>query len=218
MANVLMNYREFVNGITSEPSKNTPSWLRDIEQRSIEIQQFSGSDTFSRLVTAAIGLSGEIGETVEVSSKIETPADAIRNYDELVSELGDMYWYLANLELALGYEAVAELGMIPGLHTGPAVVVRAYQSLMRTGIKSLQIEISKLTDLVKKFCFHGKKIDAANFDKLKNHTGVIRQILDSTVKEYGLDPIDIMEKNVEKLVSRYPGGEFSIHRSENRNA
>lgn len=203
--NVLMNYREFVNGVTSDPSKITAAWLRDIEQRSIELQQFSGSDTFSRLVTAAIGLSGEIGETVEVLGKIETPAEAIQNYDELVSEFGDLYWYLANLELALGIDNLKD-----------EIILNSYHFVIQIDI--LLIEISKLTDLVKKFCFHGKKITSDNFETLTRHAWNIRVLVDGVVEQYGLDPIKLMEKNVEKLVSRYPGGEFSIHRSENRNA
>jgi len=34
----------------------------------------------------------------------------------------------------------------------------------------------------------------------------------------GLDPNSVIEENVEKLKSRYPGGEFDVYYSENRKA
>jgi hypothetical protein len=32
----------------------------------------------------------------------------------------------------------------------------------------------------------------------------------------GIDPEAVLERNVEKLEARYPGGKFDIHKSENR--
>ena len=38
----------------------------------------------------------------------------------------------------------------------------------------------------------------------------------SSCRALGLDPNDVLEENVNKLKSRYPGGEFDVHFSENR--
>jgi NTP pyrophosphatase (non-canonical NTP hydrolase) len=32
----------------------------------------------------------------------------------------------------------------------------------------------------------------------------------------GMDPNEVIEENVNKLISRYPGGNFDVHYSENR--
>jgi hypothetical protein len=32
----------------------------------------------------------------------------------------------------------------------------------------------------------------------------------------GIDPEEVLERNVKKLEARYPGGKFNIHKSENR--
>ena len=38
----------------------------------------------------------------------------------------------------------------------------------------------------------------------------------NSCRALGLDPNDVLEENVNKLKSRYPGGEFDVHYSENR--
>jgi hypothetical protein len=38
----------------------------------------------------------------------------------------------------------------------------------------------------------------------------------NSCRALGLDPAEVMAENVEKLKSRYPGGEFSVYKSENR--
>ena len=35
-------------------------------------------------------------------------------------------------------------------------------------------------------------------------------------RSLNLDPNEVIEENVNKLSSRYPGGEFDVHYSENR--
>lgn len=127
--NELDRYKQFVDGVTSDDSKYTETWL----VRVMQLQQ-EGCDV-SRLLTAAIGLADEAGE---------------------------------------------------------------------------------FAGLVKKIMFHGKPYDEANTDHLKSELGDVLWYWMQGCMALGVDPLDVMRKNVAKLESRYPGGKFSIDRSENR--
>ena len=122
-------YALFVDGVTSDSSKDYKSFLDSIEYLDGE-----GSN-IQRLLTAAVGISAEGGEFMEIVKKMVFQGkpwnDA--NREHLIVELGDVMWYVAQACMALD----------------------------------------------------------VSFD-------------------------DVVERNVEKLKARYPGGEFDVHHSENR--
>ena len=77
-------------------------------------------------------------------------------------------------------------------------------------------EAGEFTEVVKKIVFQGKPVSDENLYHLKRELGDIMWYvaqacmgLDTTIDE-------IIEMNVDKLKSRYPGGEFDVHYSENR--
>jgi NTP pyrophosphatase (non-canonical NTP hydrolase) len=125
------NYTEFVEGVTSDPTKFSDSFL----ERFSSLED-DGADV-QRLLTAALGLSAEAGEFTEIVKKIVFQGKPYNddNIDHMKTELGDCMWYIAQAMMALG----------------------------------------------------------SSFD-------------------------EITLMNVNKLISRYPGGEFNVTRSENRKA
>ncbi len=122
-------YLNFVDGVTSDPSKDYKSFIASLNHLDRE-----GAD-INRLTTAAVGISAEGGEFMEIVKKMVFQGkpwnDA--NREHLIVELGDVMWYVAQACMALD----------------------------------------------------------VSFD-------------------------DVVERNVEKLKARYPGGEFDVHHSENR--
>ena len=117
-------YLNFVDGVTSDPSKDYKSFIA-----SLELLDREGSN-INRLTTAAVGISAEGGEFMEIVKKMVFQGkpwnDA--NREHLIVELGDVMWYVAQACMALD----------------------------------------------------------VSFD-------------------------DVVERNVEKLKARYPGGEFDVH-------
>jgi len=126
---MLRKYTEFVDGVTSEASKDTEVLIKQI--RKLETQDCN----FARLDTAFSGLASESGESADLVKKLKyhgkdyTPE--IREH--LIKELGDVAWYWAQACIALE-----------------------------------------------------------------------------------INPEDVLIRNVTKLEARYPGGKFSIEKSENR--
>ena len=122
-------YTEFVDAVTSNESKSSESFsvrLRDLYAEGLPVE---------RLLTAAVGMSAESGEFIEVVKKMIFQGKPVNeeNLFHLKRELGDVMWYVAQACMAL----------------------------------------------------------------------------DTTFDE-------IVEMNVDKLKARYPGGEFDVHKSENR--
>ena len=90
-------YEEFVDAVTSDSSKDFESLidrLGDLERKGANPQ---------RLTTAAVGLSAESGEFLEIVKKMVfqgKPWDE-HNRKHLIIELGDVMWYVAQACMAL---------------------------------------------------------------------------------------------------------------------
>jgi len=77
-------------------------------------------------------------------------------------------------------------------------------------------EAGEFTEVVKKIAFQGKPVNEDNLFHLKRELGDIMWYVAQACIGLNISLDEIMEMNVEKLVARYPGGEFDVHHSENR--
>ena len=95
--NLLEEYTDFVDKVTSEASKSS-------DKMSERINYLNAKDIeMSRLLTAGIGLSGEVGEFNEIIKKAlfqEKELDH-RTITHLKKELGDIMWYVAQACISL---------------------------------------------------------------------------------------------------------------------
>jgi NTP pyrophosphatase (non-canonical NTP hydrolase) len=69
---------------------------------------------------------------------------------------------------------------------------------------------------LKKIVFQGKPVNEDNLFHLKREMGDIMWYFMQACMALDVSPEEIIEMNVDKLKSRYPGGEFDVHYSENR--
>ena len=97
----LDRYLDFVDGVTSDPSKDYNSFID-----SLQLLDKQGSN-INRLLTAAVGISAEGGEFMEIVKKIlfQGKPWTEDNKKHLIIELGDVMWYVmqacAALEVSL---------------------------------------------------------------------------------------------------------------------
>ncbi len=89
-------------------------------------------------------------------------------------------------------------------------------ALLLTGAIGIASEGGEFAEIVKKCVFQGKPLDADTVFHAKRELGDIAWYWINSCRALGLDPNDVLEENVNKLKSRYPGGEFDVHFSENR--
>ena len=77
-------------------------------------------------------------------------------------------------------------------------------------------EGGEFTEVVKKIVFQGKPVTKENLFHMKRELGDIMWYFIQACILLDTTPEEIIEMNVDKLKSRYPGGEFDVYHSENR--
>ena len=85
-----------------------------------------------------------------------------------------------------------------------------------TAAVGMSAESGEFTEIVKKMIFQGKPVNEQNLFHLKRELGDIMWYVAQACMALDTDFNEIIEMNVDKLKSRYPGGEFDVHFSENR--
>ena len=85
-----------------------------------------------------------------------------------------------------------------------------------TAALGLTAESGEFTEVVKKIILQGKPYTEENVFHMKRELGDICWYLAQACMALDTTFDEIIEMNVDKLKARYPGGEFDVHKSENR--
>lgn len=88
--------------------------------------------------------------------------------------------------------------------------------LLLTACLGLAAESGEFIEIPKKMFFQGKPLTDDNLFHMKRELGDIMWYWINACRALNLNPNEVIEENVNKLVSRYPGGKFNVHDSENR--
>ena len=88
--------------------------------------------------------------------------------------------------------------------------------LLITACMGLAAEAGEFIEVPKKIIFQGKSLDEANVFHMKRELGDVMWYWINACRALNLDPNEVIDENVRKLESRYPGGSFDVHYSENR--
>ena len=89
-------------------------------------------------------------------------------------------------------------------------------SQLMTAAFGLSAEAGEFTEVVKKIFLQGKPYNEENAFHMKRELGDICWYLAQACMALDTTFDEVIEMNVEKLKARYPGGEFDVHKSENR--
>jgi NTP pyrophosphatase (non-canonical NTP hydrolase) len=95
---------------------------------------------------------------------------------------------------------------------GPSINI----PLLLTACLGLAAESGEFIEIPKKMFFQGKPLNEENLFHMKRELGDIMWYWINACRALNLDPNDVIAENVNKLKARYPGGEFDVHHSENR--
>jgi len=139
----------------------------------------------------------------------------LKRYQDFVEavtskESQDLSSFVSQLDKLDGnYEAFGSEGEY--MH-GPDINV----PLLLCGAIGLGSETGEFQEIVKKLVFQGKPLSEESHFHMKRELGDIIWYWINACRALNLDPNDVIEENVRKLESRYPGGEFDVHYSENR--
>ena len=89
-------------------------------------------------------------------------------------------------------------------------------SLLMTGAIGISAEGGEFAEVVKKCVFQGKPMNDETIFHMKRELGDIAWYFVNACRAIGDDANEVIAENVRKLESRYPGGHFDVHYSENR--
>jgi NTP pyrophosphatase (non-canonical NTP hydrolase) len=103
---------------------------------------------------------------------------------------------------------------LDGNDGGPSINV----PLLLTACLGLAAEGGEFIEVPKKIFFQGKPLTDAEVFHLKRELGDVMWYWINACRALNLDPNEVIDENVRKLESRYPGGTFDAHYSENRKA
>lgn len=138
------------------------------------------------LLHCAVGVMDEV---VELMVAIEA-----KDYENVIEECGDIYFYGAGIELNLGC-------MLP--ERGPHKVIPSHPKTM---IKTMLKHAGELLDLVKKRTIFNKEVAAVD---ITQHLGIIYAYMRVMLREMGYTPDYVRDKNIEKLGVRHASGVYS---------
>ena len=85
-----------------------------------------------------------------------------------------------------------------------------------TAALGLPAESAEFTEVVKKIVFQAKPYNKENVFHMKRELGDICWYIAQACMALDTTFDELIEMNVDKLKARYPGGEFDVHKSENR--
>jgi NTP pyrophosphatase (non-canonical NTP hydrolase) len=88
--------------------------------------------------------------------------------------------------------------------------------LLITACLGLAAESGEFCEIPKKMLFQGKPLNDENVFHMKRELGDIMWYWVNACRALNLNPNDVIQENVNKLQSRYPGGSFDAYYSENR--
>ena len=89
------------------------------------------------------------------------------------------------------------------------------ERLLTAGV-GINAEGGEFLEIIKKVIFQGKPWDEANKEHLFIELGDLMWYVAQACMALDTTFDEIIEMNVDKLVARYPGGNFDVHKSENR--
>ena len=90
--------------------------------------------------------------------------------------------------------------------------------LLLTAAIGLAAESGEFNEIPKKIVFQGKPMTEEARFHMKRELGDIFWYWTNACRALGYSPDEVITENVDKLVTRYPGGVFDVHYSENRKA
>lgn len=98
------------------------------------------------------------------------------------------------------------------MRTASGVCAATPENLLLNGVMGLNGEAGECIDMVKKHLFQGHDL---NKDKLVKELGDVSWYLAISAEALGVSLEEVMQRNVDKLMERYPDGfdpERSLHR------
>lgn len=178
--------------------------IRDYQKAAMR----TSTDGHDRKLNGCMGLIGESGEVVDVVKKwkFQSGDHAAIPKDKLIDELGDVLWYLAEISTGYGMDMIEQMELL-GFDLNDTLFYD--ENLLEIDAINLGLSAARLAAMIQ-----GEEPPVRVMYDVSQMIDLISHIL----KDFCGSTLSMcMQKNIEKLLRRYPEGfdpERSLHRKE----
>lgn len=182
------------------------------EYQEAAVRTFESKGYELDIAAMTLGVAGEVGEFVELLNEDSSIGD-------IKKEAGDVLWYLATISHIvpdLSLESVLQADEFDEIEEW---ICREFPfdmpnipGVLSGTIRELNCDTAKLCDMVKKHVHQGHSLDMYELEEAMRGVFIT---LAYTCLFYGISLKDVAQKNIDKLMKRYPDG-FSPEASINR--
>lgn len=156
-------------------------------------------DIRSLRLNACLGLIGEVGEVADLIKKwrFQSRRDTEIPKDKLVEEIGDVFWYCALYAKSYGF----------------SIGETKQKTITRSTLDAEDLDLC--VNIIHAGIMAGTAYNDKSADAAFVRVDMILRRMDIILYLIGSDESDCMERNINKLIRRYPQG-FDVERSMNR--
>lgn len=140
----------------------------------------------------ATGVAGEVGELVECLAATDDPMSADYNIDNLIEELGDLFFYLEQLRQRIGKPWRDSSQVAEQNNLDMQYLPKYLTAIVVTGCNIL--------DMVKKAAVYNKLLNPEDLD---DHIYRMDLLLETIMAMFGLPRAAVLGANIDKLRKRY---------------
>jgi NTP pyrophosphatase (non-canonical NTP hydrolase) len=157
------------------------------------------SPWMDKCLLASIGLPGEVGEVLEILKAYIFHGKGFQR-DDLIAELGDVFWYFCLLSKSFEIHLDEILAASEADREDVTLVMEsAWMDKALLGTIGLPTAVGPVLELIKKCAFHHK---AFMREDLVKNLAVVMWNFNLISQSFNITLDEIMEANVDKLIRR----------------
>ncbi len=180
--------------------------ITEYVEKSRSVAMYHDKSPFANFTYPALGLAGEIGETIDKLTLVSI------NKDEVIKELGDVLWYATNVPIDAGLDFLNLVDIM----TDSAVPVATFTELGnklaygndgRSSLIRLPIYVGRIAEIAKKMIRDSSGVlPPEKLPVVKDSACQILLCLFDICKQWSINMDDVAQANIDKLFSRRDRG------------
>ena len=177
-------------------------------EKSRSLAMYHDKSPFANFTYPALGLAGEVGETIDKLTLVSTPKH------EIIKELGDVLWYTTNTPIDAGLDFLDLVnimtGMLPVATFTELGNKLAYGNDARSSLIRLPIYVGRIAEIAKKMIRDNSGVlPPEKLPVVKDSTCQILLCLFDICTQWSINMDDVAQANIDKLFSRRDRGVLS---------
>lgn len=183
--------------------------LTEYVEKSRSVAMYHDKSPFANFTYPALGLAGEIGETIDKLTSVSVPKN------EVIKELGDILWYTVNTPIDAGLDFLDLVDIMTDSVLPVTTFTElgnklAYGNDARSSLIRLPIYVGRITEIAKKMIRDSSgNLPPEKLPIVKDSICQILLCLFDICYQWSINMDDVAQANIDKLFSRRDRGVLS---------